>query len=167
MFKTSLVKLLRWYMKKVSISWSRELTNLRQEQDAPIWFLLCIGFTVFLFVYLLPKAFSLSILTGLSFTWATFVAISFAYVLRSPLLLVLVYVGVIFSREIMGIFIAAKNAALVGDILGALILIVLGIYLTTKANDMKSGAILLDSTVRNQVRKASRRKPGRRYKRKR
>jgi len=167
MFKTYIKKLITWYLQKATSSWSRELANLKNNQDGQIWLILSFGFTLFLFIYLLPEAFSISILTGLSFLWATFIAISFGYILRSPLLLILVYVGVLFSREITGIFIAAKDAATVGDILGAIILIAFGIYLTAKANDMKSGAILLESRIKTKVGKVTRKRRKGNYRRKR
>lgn len=73
--------------------------------------------------------------------WSAFFAISFAYILKNPLLMIIVYVGVVFGREIMTIFTTAKEEATVGNIIGAIIVFGLGIYLITWANRMKKGEV--------------------------
>ena len=56
--------------------------------------------------------------------------------------MIIVYVGVIFGREVVNtIFGAAKGEMTRGNIVGALIVIVLGIYLITSANRMKRGEL--------------------------
>jgi len=55
--------------------------------------------------------------------------------------MILVYVGVVFGREVMTIFTAAKGEATSGDVIGAIIVFALGIYLITWANHMKRGEI--------------------------
>lgn len=106
-----------------------------------VWIGLCIFLSFFPLSYLTKEAFSDSFLLGLSFIWSAFLAISFAYILRNPLVMILVYVGVVFGREVMTIFTAAKGEATSGDVIGAIIVFALGIYLITWANHMKRGEI--------------------------
>ncbi|MBM2831572.1 MAG: hypothetical protein HW414_624 [Dehalococcoidia bacterium] len=82
-----------------------------------------------------------SFLLGLSFIWASFLAISFAYILRNPLVMILVYVGVVFGREITNLFGTAKEEATEGNLIGAVIVFGLGIYLIAWANRMKRGEL--------------------------
>ena len=128
------LRLLRWYFDRVVTSWNRELCRLRERDNKWLWIGLCIFFALFLLPYLTKEAFSDSFLLGLSFLWAAFLAISFAYILNNPLLMILVYVGVVFGREVMAIFTAAKEEATSGNIIGALIIFGLGIYLMMWAN---------------------------------
>lgn len=78
---------------------------------------------------------------GVSFAWSTFLAVSFGYILRNPLLITLVYVGVVFGTEVTNLFVTAKEAATSGDIVGAIILIGLGIYLILWVNRMERGEV--------------------------
>jgi len=136
-----LLGLLRWYGDRVIISWSREFRNQRNRDNKWVWAGLCIFFSFFLLPYLTKEAFSDSFLLGLSFIWSAFLAISFAYILKNPLLMILVYVGVVFGRQIMTLFTTAKEEATSGNVIGALIVFGLGIYLITWANRMKRGDI--------------------------
>jgi len=138
--------LFRWYLDRVTTSWRREFNRLGDLDNKWIWIGLSIFFTLFLLPYLGKEAFSDSLLLGLSFVWSTFLAISFGYILRHPLLLILVYVGVVFGREVISIFTSAKEAVITGDVIGAVILFALGIYLIVRVSDIKTGAIFLDST---------------------
>lgn len=136
-----LLWLLRWYFNKVATSWHQEIGRLENRDRKWLWIGLSVFFAIFLLPYLTREAFSDSFLLGLSFVWSSFLAISFAYILRNPLLLIIVYIGVIFGREIMTLFTTAKEAAAGGNILGAIIVFCLGIYLITWANRMKRGHI--------------------------
>jgi len=136
-----LLWLLRWYADRVIVSWRREFRNLGNRDNKWVWIGLCIFFSFFLLPYLTKEAFSDSFLLGLSFIWSSFLAISFAYILRNPLLMILVYVGVVFGREIMTLFTAAKEEATSGNMVGALIVFGLGVYLITRASRMKKGEI--------------------------
>jgi hypothetical protein len=90
--------------------------------------------------YLTQQAFIDSFLLGLSFLWSAFLAISFAYILKNPLVMIIVYVGVVFGREVTNTILgAAKDELSAGNILGALIVFCLGIYLISWANRMKRG----------------------------
>jgi len=131
--------LLRWYADRVVTSWNRELRRLGRRDNKWLWVGLCIFFATILLPYLTKEAFSDSFLLGLSFIWSAFLAISFAYILKNPLLMIIVYVGVVFGRETMTLFTTAKEEAIVGNILGALIVFGLSIYLITWANRMKRG----------------------------
>jgi len=131
--------LLRWYSDRVITSWHREVSRLGNRDNKWLWIGLCIFFAIFLLPYLTKEAFSDGFLLGLSFVWSAFLAISFAYVLRNPLLMILVYVGVVFGREIMILFTAAKKEAISGNLIGALIVFGLGVYLITRANRIKRG----------------------------
>ena len=51
--------------------------------------------------------------------------------------MILVYVGVVFGRQIMTIFTTAKEEATSGNVIGAVIVFGLGVYLITWANRMK------------------------------
>ncbi len=106
-----------------------------------MWVALCILFTFILLPILTKEAFSDSFLLGLSFVWSSFLAISFAYILRNPLLMILVYIGVVFGREIMTLFTAAKEEATSGNVIGAVIVFGLGVYLIMWANRIKRGEV--------------------------
>ena len=157
-------QILSWYTEKVQASWRQEIYRLRNVRDKNYWIVICIFFNILLIPYLGKEAFLNSFSLGLSFLWSTFLAVSFAYILRHPLLLILVYVGVIFGREVLStIANSAKEAAIAGDVIGTIILILFGVYLIKKANDMKTGAIFMEtSSVRRPSRK-TRRKSGRGY----
>lgn len=133
--------LLRWYFSSLVTSWNRELHRIRKRENKWLWVSLCIFFALFLLPYLTKEAFSDSFLLGLSFLWSAFLAISFAYILKNPLLMILVYVGVVFGREVMTIFTTAKEEATSGNVIGALIVFGLGIYLIRWANRMKRGDV--------------------------
>ena len=132
-----LLWLLRWYFDRVVTSWHREVGGLGNRDNKWLWISLCIFFALFLLPYLTKEAFSDSFLLGLSFIWSSFLAISFAYILRNPLLMILVYVGVVFGREIMTLFTTAKEAATSGNFIGALIVFSLGVYLIAWTSRMK------------------------------
>jgi len=136
-----LLWLLRWYFDRVVASWHQEVGRLGNRDNKWLWIGLCVFFAIFLLPYLTREAFSDSFLLGLSFVWSSFLAISFAYILRNPLLMIIVYVGVIFGREIITLFTTAKEEVTRGNIIGAVIVFCLGIYLITWANRMKRGDI--------------------------
>jgi hypothetical protein len=136
-----LLLLLHWYFDRVVICWHREVGRLGNRDNKWLWVVLCIFFAIFLLPYLTREAFSDSLLLGLSFVWSSFLAVSFAYILRNPLVMIIVYVGVVFGRQIMMVFTAAKEEAAAGEIVGAIIVFCLGIYLVTWANRMKRGDI--------------------------
>ncbi len=129
--------LFRWYLDRVTTSWRQEFNRLGDSDNKWIWIGLSIFFTLFLLPYLGKEAFSDSLLLGLSFVWSTFLAVSFGYILRHPLLLILVYVGVVFGREVTSILTSAKEAVITGNVIGALIAFSLGVYLITWANHIK------------------------------
>lgn len=133
--------LVHWYADTVVVSWHREFQKLGNRDKKWVWGGLCILFTFILLPILTKEAFSDSFLLGLSLIWSSFLAISFAYILRNPLLMILIYVGVVFGREIMTFFTTAKEEATRGNIIGALIVFGLGVYLIRWANRMKRGEI--------------------------
>ena len=136
-----LLWLLRWYADRVLVSWRREFRNLGNRDNKWVWVSLCVIYTIFLLPYLTKEAFSDSFLLGLSFTWSAFLAVSFAYILKNPLVMIIVYVGVIFGREITSLFSTAKEEATRGNLIGAVIIFGLGVYLVMWANRMKTGEI--------------------------
>ena len=133
--------LLRWYFDRVVTSWNRELRRLGRRENKWLWVGLCIFFALFLLPYLTKEAFFDSFLLGLSFLWSAFLAISFAYILKNPQLMMLVYVGVVFGRQILTLFTTAKEEAISGNVVGALIVFGLGVYLIMWANRMKRGDV--------------------------
>lgn len=135
------MRILRWYADRVAASWRGELSRLRSRNNKWLWIGLCIFFAFFLIPYLGRKAFSESLLLGVSFVWSTFLAFSFGYILRNPLLIILVYVGAVFGAEVTDLFVTAKEVATSGDIVGATILIGLGIYLILRVNRMERGEV--------------------------
>lgn len=132
-----LLWLLRWYFDRVAESWRREIRRLRNRDNKWLWIVLCIGYTLFLLPYLTQEAFSTSIMLGLAFLSSAFLAVSFGYILRNPILLIVLYVLVIFRREVSGFFGIARDTAMGGDILGAIILVVLAVYLIWKTKQIE------------------------------
>lgn len=55
--------------------------------------------------------------------------------------MILVYVGVVFGREIMTLFTAAREEATSGNVVGAAIVFGLGVYLIMWVNSIKKGDI--------------------------
>lgn len=134
------VWLIRWYIKKVVKSWSGEFRRLKRignQEKKGLRIALCIVYTVFLLPYLAQEAFSTNIMLGLAFLSSAFLAVSFGYILRNPMILVVLYVLVIFRREVSGFFGVAKDTAMSGDILGAIILVGLAIYLIWKTKQIE------------------------------
>jgi len=136
-----ILRLLRWYADRVVLTWNREFRRLGRRDNKWLWVGMCIFFTVFLLPYLTKEAFSDNFLLGLSFIWSAFLAISFAYILKNPLVMIIVYVGVVFGRQVMTIFTAAKEEATSGNMIGAIIVFALGVYLIAWANRMKRGEL--------------------------
>ena len=136
-----LLWILRWYFDRVVTSWYRELRRLGRQNNKWLWVSLCLFFAIFLLPYPTKEAFSDSILLGLSFVWSSFLAISFAYILKNPILMILVYVGVVFGRQIMTIFTTTKEEATSGNVIGASIVFGLGVYLIMWVDRMKRGDI--------------------------
>lgn len=159
--------LFRWYVDRVTTSWRREFNRLRGLDNKWIWIGLSIFFTIFLLPYLAKESFSDGLLLGLSFIWSTFLAVSFGYILRHPLSLILVYVGVVFGRAVADLFTSAKEAAITGNVVGAVILFSLGIYLIVWVNNIKTGAIFVDSTPPTKSTRGTSRKRRRVYRKRR
>jgi hypothetical protein len=134
-------KLSTWYVDRVQISWKREIRRLGRRNGNWIWIGLCILFTFILLPILTKEAFHIGFLLGLSFIWSSILAVSFAYILRNPLVMILVYVGVVFGREIMSVFTSAKEEAINGNVIGAIIICALGVYLLLWANRLKKGEL--------------------------
>lgn len=132
-----LLWLLRWYFDRVATSWQREVRRLGNRDNKWLWIVLCIVCTLFLLPYLAQEAFSMNIMLGLSFLSSAFLVVSFGYILRNPMLLIVLYVLVIFRRELSGFFGTAKDTAMGGDILGAIILVGLAIYLIWKTKQIE------------------------------
>ncbi len=133
--------LLNWYLERAATSWKIELHRVRNRDNKFILIGLCIFFAIFLFPYLAKDAFSQNVIFGLSFIWASFLAISFAYILRNPILLILVYVAVAFRGAIKSIFISSEHSLLTGDLIGALILAGVGVMLLIWVNRIGKGDI--------------------------
>jgi len=134
-------KLFRWYTNKVAESWRQAIRKSQNKRDGWVGIALCIFFTLFLLCYLPTMAFSESLLFGLSFIWSAFLAISFAYVLRHPVVLICVYIGAALGQEANNLFATATKEAASGSIIGAIILLSFGGYLIFWASRMKKGEI--------------------------
>jgi cobalamin biosynthesis protein CobD/CbiB len=134
-------KLFHWYTNKVIESWRQAIRKSQNKRDGWIGIALCIFFSLFLLCYLPTMAFSESLLFGLSFIWSAFLAISFAYVLRHPVVLICVYIGAALGQEANNLFVTATKEAASGSIIGAIILLSFSGYLIFWANRMKKGEI--------------------------
>lgn len=130
--------LLHWYFGRVVASWRWEFGRLKDRENKWLLVILSIIFTIILFPYFTEVAFSDSFWLGLSFVWSAFLAVSFAYILRNPILLIFVYAGVVWGRSIIPLFTTAKEEATRGNLIGALIIFALGVYLIVKANQLKT-----------------------------
>ena len=128
---------MNWYLARVKAGWRRELNRLPKRQNKWVWVALCVIFTVFLLPYFCVEAFTISLLLGLSFLFAAFVAISFGYILRHPGAMIIVFVGSVLGREFFTVILEGIGIAVEGDIIGAVILIIVGIYLLVLANKLK------------------------------
>lgn len=128
-----------WYFKTVSKCWKREIQHIRgKKNDKWFWIILCVGFTLILLPIMVKEAFTDSFLLGVSFIWASMIAVSFAYILRNPAALIIIYIGVIYGREVTSSFLgAAKDEFSAGNLLGTAIVIILGLYLISWANRIK------------------------------
>lgn len=133
--------LFRWYANRVVQSWRREIRRPRNARNKWIWIGLCIFFALFLLPYLAEMAFSDSFLFGLSFIWSTFLALSFAYVLRHPGWLIIVYIAAALGREVNNLFSIAREEVGRGNIIGAIILFSFGVFLMVWVNRMSKGEV--------------------------
>jgi hypothetical protein len=136
-----LSRFFNWYIDKVQLSWKNEFHKLRKRDNRWLWIGLCILFTFILLPILTKEAFKIGFLLGMSFIWSSLIAISFAYILKNPLVMILVYVGVVLGREIIPVFYSAKTEVVNGNIIGALIVFALGIVLLIWANRLKKGEL--------------------------
>ena len=136
------LKLLKWFIDRAVISWRRELRRLGRRENKWVWVGLCVIFSFILLPILADEAFSDSFLFGVSFLWSAILAISFAFVLKNPMVLIIVYIGVIFSREVTNSILGGvKDELTRGNFLGAIILFGFGVYLITWANRLKKGDV--------------------------
>jgi len=107
-----------------------------------MWVGLCVFFTLFLLPYFTKEAFGENFILGVSFIWSVFWAISFAHILKNPAMLILIYVCVVFSHQLLGLFGVARESALQGDWLSALIMVAFSIYLILETNRIERGDYL-------------------------
>ncbi len=132
-----LIQVLRWFVRKSKLGWRYELKRIRTGENRwlrvipnrILYISLCIVMVVILFPILVNLAFTSNWSLGLSFTFSAILAVSFGYILRNPMLLIVIYVLVIFRREVTGLFGIVKDTALTGDILGTVVLVGLISYL--------------------------------------
>jgi uncharacterized membrane protein YhaH (DUF805 family) len=136
-----ILRLLHWYADRVKTSWSREFRRLKKRDDKWIWIVLCLFISVILTPYLGGMAFHLSLLLGLSFVWSAFWAVSFGRILRNPLWLALVFVAVVLGDEAINLFKAAEDAAIAANVIGAAILITVGLYLMAWADQLEKDGV--------------------------
>jgi hypothetical protein len=134
-------RLLFWYTEKVHLSWTTKTRKVKKRKNGWFRIIVYILFNSILFMILTEEAFKIGFLLGMSFIWSSFIAISFAYVLNNPLVIVLVFVGVVLGREIIPVFYSAKTEVVNGNIIGALIVFALGIVLLIWANRLKKGEL--------------------------
>ncbi|MBI2165180.1 MAG: hypothetical protein HYU29_02100 [Chloroflexi bacterium] len=97
------------------------------------------------FLYLTFYALSYSWQYGISFIITGGVAIYYGYIFANPGMLVAAYVGVVVSAEVTKLLFTAKDIALGGELLPALILVVVAVFLAVKAQALKTGAIVEDT----------------------
>lgn len=133
--------LTKWYIDTAVKSWKHEIRRYRKRRKKWLRISLCTFLTIILLYGLTSMAFADSFVFGLSFIYSTIIAISFAYILRIPGLLILIYVGALLGREATKILGVAWEEINRGNILGAVILVFLGTYLIVWANRMKKGEI--------------------------
>ena len=135
-------RLWRLYVNKVKMSWGQELCILKEKKQDTWWvdFLLSILFAVFFGAYLIWDALSIGdVVLILTFLGWLFVVVSFGFILRSPLLIALVYTVVIVEHAFL---VETYKTAMEGqDIIGAIILLVLTIYVIKKLHPIGKGEI--------------------------
>jgi hypothetical protein len=124
------------------MAWVQELYILKDKKRDTWWvdFLLSILFAVFFGAYLIWDALSIgNVVLILTFLGWLFVVVSFGYILRSPLLIVVVYAVVIVEHEFL---VETYKTVMEGqDIIGAIILLLLTIYVTKKLHPIGKGEI--------------------------
>ncbi len=136
-----------WYKRKSAASWHQELQRIPKRNR--LAYLIQCAITSGLLIYaIFAPTFSDDFMLGLNFAWSAFLAISFGYVLRHPMMLALVYIGVMLKDVPIEFLSSAKTASDHGDAIGAIVLFLFGIYLIIWVNSIKDGSILKQSGVR-------------------
>lgn len=134
-------QLFMWAVRK---TWPKAKHSWRKGLGKPNSWIYVVA-ALFLFPYLTYYAFSYSWQYGLFFLMTGAVAIYYGYIFANPGMLIVAYVGVVLGSEATKLFFTARDIALGGEFLPALVLVGVAAFLTLKAQSMKTGQIVEDS----------------------
>jgi hypothetical protein len=113
----------------------------RRNKDWQIGIVACVLISIILWKPLLGTAFGIGFLFGVSYLWATIVAFGTGLILRTPYMLLCIYVGMVLGDAFGGLRDEGMKQLIGGNLFGAIILIGMSIYLKSFADRMQSGDI--------------------------
>ncbi len=136
----SFLELVSTIAKICIVGWRSNLNKLRRRNKQWfVWSLICIFISIVLWQPLLADAFKIGFLFGLSYLWATIVAFGTGLILKTPYLLIMIYIGMIVGDAFGGLKDEGIRQLFGGNIMGAIILIGMSIYLMSWADKIKNG----------------------------
>ena len=134
---------------RAKAGWKRELAIWRRTKHPPnrrqaLGLLTLVG-TAPMMWYV---AYNAGPLVALSFTFSAFMAISYATFFSSPLVFILIYVGVLVGQAANAYFFKATDAAIAGDLTGAALVGAVGVGIWLFSNRLKEGKVMPKKTPR-------------------
>ena len=81
----------------------------------------------------------------LSFTFSAFLAVSYATFFSKPLVFILIFIGLLVGGIAREVLFEAKDTAVAGDLVGALIVLGVGLYVMWWSNELKTGNLPSES----------------------
>jgi hypothetical protein len=120
--------------------WKSEIGRLKQRnRNWQMFLFICLLISVILWKPLLVDAFHVGLLFGVSYLWATAVAFGTGLILRTPYMLLCIYVGMILGDAFCGLRDEGIRQLIGGNVLGAIVLVGMSIYLKTFADRIQGG----------------------------
>lgn len=125
------------------LGWQSEIKRVkrrnRRNNEWRIGILICVLISVILWKPLLGDAFHIGFLFGVSYLWATIVAFGTGLILRTPYMLLCIYVGMVLGDSFGGLRDEGIRQLIGGNLFGAIILIVMSLYLKSFSDKIQSG----------------------------
>lgn len=145
-----------WW-RRTCAAWRRERSIWRRTKNPPSQRHYTGGLMLLIS---LPAMWYVALHTGwmvwLSFTFSAFLAISYATFFSKPQIFFFIFIGLIIGGVGQGLFFDAKDAALLGDWMGALVILGVGLYVLVWSNQLKAGNAPIKSPAPRERRASNR-----------
>ena len=122
--------------------WKSEIDRLKRRNRQREWRIgigTCILISAILWKPLLGEAFAIGFVFGVSYLWATIVAFGTGLILRTPYMLLCIYLGMVLGDAFGGLQDEGIRQLIGGNVLGAVILVGVSVYLKNLADNIREG----------------------------